>query len=106
VALAVDVIGGKITKTQFGDWQIFGRAELCSTGDETPFVCRPVLYFKDQALAERVAQERYVLVCGVPILRPLHNAQKPWLKPCADFAIEVINSAQVCQYRPMLKQSP
>ena len=58
---------------------------------------RPVLYAKDEDLARRIARERHVLVCGVPTLGPFREPDKPWLKPCADVSLDIIDRAQVCR---------
>jgi len=103
-ALAAEIAGGRVTPTRFGHWQIRCRAVVCSAEDGSSVAIRPVLYAADQKLAETIARERHVLICGVPTLGEFVPATKRGLKPCADVSVDIINRAQVCRYSPMLRQ--
>jgi len=105
VALAAEIAGGRVTPTKFGHWQIRCRAVVCPANDGSSVAIRPVFYAADQILAETIARERHVLICGVPTLGEFRQPMKQGLKPCADVSLDIINRAQVCRYSPMLKQS-
>ena len=104
VAVAMEVVAGRATPTKYGHWQIRGRATVRGATDGEVVAIRPVLYVADQGLAETIARERHVLVCGVPILGKYRQPAGPGLKPCADMSIDIIDRAQVCRYSPMLRR--
>lgn len=105
VALAVEIAGGRITPTKYDHWQIRCRAAIFPASNGNAVAIRPVLYAANRKLAETIAREHHVLICGVPTLGEFRQPTKQGLKLCADVSIDVINRAQVCRYSPMLKQS-
>ena len=103
VALAVEIIPGAPRLTRSGSWQTSCRAIPCNTAAHGRIVVRPVLYFREQASAVRVASQVHLLVCGIPKPSDLKQPNKSWLKPEAGMRFEIISGAQVCRYSPMLK---
>jgi hypothetical protein len=98
IAMAVKINPREPRLTRFGNWQLYGRTSPCTPGHRLG----PVMYFRERELAYRMSREPYVLICALPTLRDFRQPEKPWLQPCADVELEIINSAQICPYSPTL----
>lgn len=75
---------------------------LCKTVEHGEIAVRPVLYFKEEAVAARAAAQEHVLVCGIPNPGDLRPPGRDWLRPEAELRFNIITGAQVCRYSPML----
>jgi len=55
----------------------------------------------------KISKVPFVLACGLPRLGQFHPPQKAGLSPCADISLNMVDAAQVCRHRPILKdESP
>jgi hypothetical protein len=106
IAVAVEVLPSVEPRlATSGYWRVLCRSLRCVYEDkkDEPFAVRPVLYVFDKQLASKLRVARYVLACGLPRLGDFQPPQKPGLSPCADVALNIEDAAQVCRYRPMLR---
>lgn len=105
IAIAVEIIRTTKPKlTASGYWRVLGRASRCQwRGSGSIVAIRPVLYVADKELADQLSNVPFILACGLPRLHSFQSPSKSGLSPCADVALNIFDPAQVCRYRPMLK---
>ncbi len=104
ITLAIEIHEGFKPEFKYGQWELITRAQWFHDPSEERkrYSIQPILYFKEEEMAHKVAAQRYILACGLPRISERKPEPKPTLSPFSTVKMKVVSLAQVCRYRPML----